>query len=274
VKRMYVDIGELGWSLYLSAYVRWLKQHADDHIGVTTFANRRCLYDGIADAVFNVPDDFCVKFNCRAASYFGLRGVAEGKLRDYFATYSPNGYKVEGFFGWWKGFRDKIIFEPYAYNKKLNGKKEILIFPRYREGEKFNRRNLPEKFYATLINVLCDKFSELTIRTSGVKNGAYDISINRPNYINWVGREESLQDLINNCQLAIVAIGGISAPPRITLLQGVATFMIGHDRKRYMETENWMSTKVGFYDVPKKAYASIDIKDSIDKIISFVKECQ
>lgn len=273
MKKMYVDIGELGWSFYLSAHVRWLKENTDDHIGVTTFANRQCLYNGIADAIYNVPDDFCKKFNCGTASYFGLCSATEETLRDYFTKHNPGGYKIEGFFGFWKGFREGIIFKPYAYNKKLDGNKEILIFPRHREGRQFNYRNLPEKFYAVLISALCDKFPELTIKTSGLKNGAYDISIDKSNYINWIGKEESLQDLINNCQLAIVAVGGISSLPKLTLLQGVPTFMIGHDRGRYIETENWMSTKVGFYDVPKKGYAGINIEDCVNKIISFVEGC-
>jgi len=274
MKKMYVDIGELGWSLYLSAHVRWLKQHADDHIGVMTFANRRCLYDGMADAVYNVPDDFCKKFNCGMASYFGLQGGQEGGLRDYFTEHNPGGYKIEGFFGFWKGFREQVIFKPYAYSKKLSGNKEILIFPRYRIGGKFRHRNLPEEFYIMLINMLCDEFPELTIRTSGVKNGAYNISVDKPNYINWIGKERSLQDLIDNCQLAIATVGGISAPPKITLLQGIPTFMIGYPKGRYVEKENWMSTKVGFYEVPNRHYDTLDIVDCINKIISFIKECQ
>ncbi len=273
MKRMFVDVGELGWSLYLSAHVRWFKQNTEDYIGVTTFADRRCLYNGIADAIYNVPDDFHGRFNRDLAIYFGLRGVTEGGLRDYFATHSPNGYKLEGPFGRWKGFRGMTVFKPYAYSKRLNGKKEILIFPRYREGAKFSHRNLSEGFYVTLINALCDKFPDFNVRTVGLIPGSYSMNIDKENYIDSVSEHSDLQDLIDFCQVAICTIGGTSAPPKIALLQGVPTFVVGHERVRFMATENWMSTKVGFYDVPKKNYVSIDVKACVDNIISFVGGC-
>lgn len=272
MKRMYVDIGELGWSLYLSAHMRWLKENTGDYIAVMTFSDRKCLYEKTVDSVYEVPNDFHGQFNRELAAYFGLRGITEKELRDYFTAYNPNGHKLEGPFGRWKGFRGKTTFKPYAYSKRLNGKTEILIFPRYRKEGKFNHRNLPEEFYVALINTLCDKFPKLNIRTVGLIPGSYSINIIRENYINGVNEYSNLQDLIDFCQTAACAVGGTSAPPKIALLQGVPTFIVGHERTRFTTVENWAKTKIGFYSVEKKGYAKLDFKGCITEIISFIEE--
>ena len=274
MKKMYVDIGELGWSLYLSAHVRWLKQHTDDYIGVMTHADRHCLYNAVADTVYNTPDDFNMKFRRGTEVYFGLKGISNEELRSCFAKQMSDGYELIGFFGRWNKIKEKVIFRPYEYSKKLNGKKEILIFPRYRNTRHSNQRNLSRRFYAEAINALCDKFPNYIIRAIGIPSGAYSINkIKQANYINDVREDFDLQELIDRCQVTIIAVGSQSAPPKITLLQDVPTFMIGHQRARHVGSDNWMSTKVGFYDVSKKNYASINIEDCINKIISFVEGC-
>jgi len=274
MKAMYVDIGELGWSLYLSAHVRWLKQHTDDHIGVMTHADRCCLYNGVADAVYKVPEDFYGIFRRGTEVYFGLKGISDEELRDYFAKRIPNDYELRGFFSRYNKIKTKAIFKLYEYSKTLEGKKEILIFPRYRNTRHSSQRNLSKSFYAEVINVLCAKFPDYIVRTIGIPSGAYSVNgIKRTNYINDVRQDADLQTLIDRCQVAVAAIGSQSAPPKLTLLQGVPTFMIGHQRARHENGDNWMSTKVEFYDVSKKNYASIDIKDCINKIVSFVEGC-
>ena len=273
MKKMYVDIGELGWSLYISAHMRWLKQHTNDHIGVMTHADRHCLYDGIADTVYNVPDDFYVNFRQGRECYAGMMGVLPSVLSGYFATKIPPEYELGGFFGW-EINRAEIIYKPYSYSKELNGKKEILVLPRCRNRKRTCKRNLPEHFYIEMINVLCEKFPNHIIRTIGVPLGAYSINgIKRDNYINNVREGMNLQELIDRCQVALLAVGSQSAPPKITLLQGVPTFMIGHQRQRHTNAENWMSTKVGFHDVVRGRYNSINVTDCIKEIISFAEEC-
>lgn len=274
MKMMYVDIGELGWSLYLSAHVRWLKKHTNDHIGVTTHADRHCFYNGVVDAVYNVPDDFYTKFRRGTEVYFGLKGVSIETLKSYFAKQMPAEYEIKGFFGRWNKIRASVIFEPYPYSKKLNGKREILIFPRYRNTRHSCQRNLSKGFYARAIDALCAEFPDYIVRTIGIPSGAYSINeIKRANYINDVRQDADLQALIDRCQVAEAAVGSQSAPPKITLLQGVPTFIIGHQRVRHENGENWMSTRVEFYDVSKKSYASINAEDCINKIISFVEGC-
>jgi len=275
MKKMYVDIGELGWSLYLSAHVRWLRQHTTDYIGIMTHADRRCLYNGIADAIYGLPNDFYIKYRRDTEVYFGLKGTSNEDLKNYFTKQLPAGYELRGNFGPWKQIREKTIFKPYVYDRELNGRKEILVFPRCRNMERPGTRNLPGDFYTMIINTLCDKFPTQIIRTIGIPSGSYSIDkIKKTNYINDVQQDADLQSLIDRCQVAMVAIGSQSAPPKITLLQGVPTFMIGHQKARHIGPDNWMSTKVDFYDVPKENYASINIEDCINRIIAFVESCQ
>lgn len=275
MKRMYVDVGELGWSLYLGAHVRWLKEHTDDHIGVMTHADRRCLYNGIADAVYDMPSDFYEKFRRGTEVYFGLKGTSGEELRNYFTKRMPGGYELKGFFGRWNKIKAEAIFKPYAHSKTLEGKKEILVFPRCRNMGRSSMRNLSKEFYAKMVDALCAKFPDYTVRAIGIPSGAYNVNgIKKANYINDVREDADLQGLIDRCQVAVAAVGSQSAPPKLTLLQGVPTFMIGHQRGRHMTADNWMSTKVEFYDVPKKNYGNLDMGDCIDKIISFVEGCQ
>ncbi len=273
MKSMYVDVGELGWSLYLSAHMRWLKKNTDDYIGVTTHADRHCLYRDVVDATFDMPDDYYTTFKRGREVYFGLRGASPAVLCSYFAERIPSDYELLGYFGY-KIKWSEVVFGPYSYSKALNGKKEILVFPRCRNSSRLDRRNLPEHFYAKMIGTLCDKYPDHIIRAIGIPTGAYNINgMRRDNYINNVREGADLQEMIDRCQIARAAVGSQSAPPKLTLLQGVPTFMIGHQQSRHISTENWMSTKVEFYETPKKDYGGIDVSDCIKKILSFVEGC-
>lgn len=275
-KIMFVDIGELGWSFYLSAHVRWLKhQFTDLHVGVMTFPDRHCLYAGLSDDVYDLPDDFRIKFRRGMESRFGIKGTSAEILKAYFTKSMTNGYELGGFFGRYDKIKAKTMIKPYTYSKKLSGRGEILVFPRFRNQGPQSARNLPMEFYDKAIDALCVKFPAYTVRAVGIPSGAYEIkNIKRGNYVNDVCEGADLQQLIDRCQVAVVAIGSQSAPPKLTLLQGVPTFMIGHQRERHVGCDNWMSTKVEFYDVPKKHYGNIDTEDCISKIIAFVEACQ
>jgi len=269
----FVDIGELGWSLSLSAHIRWLKKNTDSSVAVIALTDRKCLYEKLADVILDVPEIFYNKFDSRKQNCFGLKQTPPECLRNFFLSYIPADYCIPDYFifGCKLKLGNKVIYRPYKYSKPIEDNTEILIFPRYRKNEL--NRNLPKSFYAHLIERLCDEFPELMVRTIGTYEGAYNIDISRTNYINWVGKSDSLQDLIDRCRVTKAAVGSQSAPPKITLLQGIPTFMIGHQRVRHENGENWMSTRVEFYDVSKKNYASIDIRDCINKIISFVEGC-
>lgn len=268
-----LDIGELGWSLYHCAHIRWLKENTDSIIIVIGFPDRRCLYRNIADDFIDVPKKFYKKFDIDKQDSFKVRHVSWEELESFFSPYIPKGYRI---------FRpeayprrilsDKRIYVPYEYSKLPENGREIMIFPRCRRTI-WVRRNVPEEFYSRLIKRLCDEFPELTVRAIGTKRGAYNMRIKKRNYINWVGKSDDLQDLIDRCQSAVAAVGSQSAPPKISLLQGVPTFIIGHQRKRHTKDENWMNTKVGFYKIGNKEYQKFNADDCIRSITAFVKEC-
>jgi len=276
LKLAFIDVGELGWSIYITAHLRWLKQNSTfDSVAVITYPDRQCSYEGLADIILDVPKEFYEKFDIQKQECFGLKETPPETLLDFFKPFTPEGYYLSKYFlcHCVLPFGDRMIYEPYSYSKTTEDKNEILVFPRYRADKHFTRRNLPELFYMRLVEKLCDEFPHLTVRTVGITGGAYTLDVKRKNYINSVGNG-TLQDLIGFCQVAICAMGGASAPPKIALLQGVPTFVVGHERVRLTMVENWMSTKVGFYDVLVGGYAGINVKDCIDKVVTFVRECQ
>ena len=279
MKEAFVDIGELGWSLILSAHTRWLKRRNQPVALTMTYFDRMCLYEGLADDVRAVPPSFYQEFGHVIASGFGLGHIPSNQVRSYFNKILAPGHFVSDKMSFRcvkPRFSGEIIFEPYPYKVNPLDKKrnEILVFPRYRNSVV---RNLSKISYISMINQICDEFPDCLIKTIGTTNGAYNIDeISKNNYINWVGKSESLQDLIDSCQSAIVAIGSQSAPPKISLLQGVPTFIVGHERERHINKENWMRTKVQFYEIRarEEAYSNFDFADCIDKIVDFIKECK
>jgi hypothetical protein len=171
-------------------------------------------------------------------------------------------------------FSNKVIYKPYKYINKLEGRKEILIFPRYRKHPAMSYANVPKLFYITLIESLCDEFSNYEVKTRGIISASYNIEeAKRDNFVNGVKESADLQDTIDDCQLAKVAVGSQSSLPKISLLQGVPTFIIGYEKDRHARRENWMKTKVGFYEVAKNSYGNFNFKDCISRIMSFVREC-
>jgi hypothetical protein len=271
-KIVFIDVGELGWSLYLSAHIRWLKKNTDSQSVVIGFPDRRCLYKGLVEEFIEVPRAFYKKYDINNQDSCRIRKVGWDELNSFFFSYVPSGYRFAGYKEYpTKIISDKRIFAPYEYSRRPERKREIIIFPRCRHGL-WTRRNLSKEFYIRIIKNLCDVFPKMRIRTVGTKEGAYNIDLDRRNYINWVGKGDTLQDLINKCQSAVIAVGSQSAPPKLALLQGLPTFIIGHQRKRHIKTENWMNTKVGFYEIKKDAYETFNKRGCIKAIINFVKE--
>jgi len=273
LKTAFIDIGELGWSMYVNAHIRWLKQQGDASVAVITYPDRRCLFEGLADIVIDAPSQFYKLFDIRKQNCLGLQYISPDILKRFFIPYLPVGYSIPEDFiiGCKCRFGSRLVFEPYEYSEKLEGGREILIFPRRRLGGWYSYRNLPDSFYSQLIFKLCDEFPDLTVRTIGTKLGAYSFEIKRLNYVNWVGKNGSLQDMINRCQSAVAAVGSQSGPPKIALLQGVPTYMIGHQRQRHMKGENWMGTSVGFYQVSNSNYNNVNVDECIGEIVSFIK---
>ena len=278
MKEVFLDVGELGWSLYLSAHIRWLKRQGRTMLTVMVLPERECLYEGLADTIFNPPEEFYRDFDLAQQSCFHFYNMRGSGLRKYFNTRLPSGHRISETQSLddkikQRGYRGKMLFEPYPYKTMLEGKKEILVFPRLRRGGHFKLRNLPKVFYMDLINRLCGEFKDCIIRALGIVDGAYSaIEIPKNNYVNFVGRTPSLQMVIDRCQIAIGAVGSQSAPLKLTLLQKVPTFMIGHDQKRHVEEENWSGTRVGFHRIDKRGYNEFKSEKCITDIVSFFKE--
>jgi len=273
MKLAFIDIGELGWSMYIAAHVRWYKEKTDDKIAIMTYPDRCCLYEGLANAVIDVPATFSANFDIRRQNCLGIQKIAPDVVKNFLSAYLTDGYRVPDYFVMRckYSFGDRLIFKPYKYSRKIEGPSEILIFPRLRKGGWYSFRSLPKEFYMRLIERLCVEFPELTVRTIGTMMGAYDINVNKPNYVNWVGKSRSLQDMIDRCQVTVAAVGSQSGPPKIALFQGVPTFMIGHQKQRHMQGENWMGTKVGFHSVNNGSYADIDVTTCVEEAVAFVK---
>ena len=286
-KPIVVDVGELGWSLYLVAHLRFLKSYYNFTMAVMTYPDRQCLYEGIADDILNIPDEFYEKFDTSKQECFGIAASTDNesakRLKSFFLQKIPNGYYIPpGFEFNCKAFGYVYKHKPFQYTQGYgdNAIKEILVFPRSREYRNpiIPTRNLPEEFYVELIKKLSWGFTEFNIRSMGLTSGSYNIEyslnhgIELVNYINDIKLKSGLQDLINRCQIAVAAVGSQSAPPKITLLQDVPTFMIGHERERHTKTENWMRTKVGFYEV--QDYENFDFDECINQIIEFIRSLE
>jgi len=279
VKEVFLDVGELGWSFYLSAHMRWLKKTKDCTLVVMTLPGRECLYEDIVDEILKVPDEFLVDFDLNQQNRFVLCNANGVKLRGYLDSRLPKDYFVSisqpfDCHLYYKTYVDEMQFEPYAAKTEISCSGDIFVFPRCRKYKEFRFRNLSKTFYIELINKLCDEFKNHTIRTMGTANGAYDIiEVERDNYINFVGATSSLQFLIDAYQKASCAVGSQSAPMKLALLQGVPSFMIGHEQERHVKQENWAATKAGFYSISKADYNTADVTDCIDEIVNFIRGC-
>ena len=289
MKEIFLDIGELGWSLYLSAHLRWLKTQGKLADAVMCLPGRECFYEGLVDKIFQL--EWKRRAERLAQDCFGFYGLPDHKLRAYFNARVPAGYQLSEEqpltgFSWKDIFKDEMIFEPYPYKNKSLAKlsetiamKEILVFPRYRDAFPFSVKNLSRTFYVSLISKLCDEFPDYIIRTMGTKGGAWNITydysdpgVAKPNYINHIGKTPTIQALIDRCQCAVGAVGSQSAPPKIMLLQGVPTYMIGDSRKRHQEEENWMETRCGFWEIGIQDYNKFYSWECIEEIVEFFKE--
>ena len=155
------------------------------------------------------------------------------------------------------------------------------MFPRKREG-KFSNRNLPLDFYITLLHRLVDEFPNEIIIQIGSANSSYNLSgvISGEIFYDLVNYndDETVDMLVALCNMdmASFSIGSQSSLPKISLLCGLPSFIIGHQKKRHTIDENWINTNVGFYDLNKSSNDKYEMSDDcinecIDQIITFGK---
>jgi len=238
---------------------------------VLTLKDRFCLYKNIADLLVKVtPNPFGSKYPQDA---LGFRKITTEQMRKYYDKKLPSGFKIPDYVTF-KGdtfFKRKMIFKSFETKNILSDKKDtILIFPRYRKQPSHSWRNLPKKFYVTLVKKLSKEFPNYNIVSIGSKDGAYSLEIKLPNFKNIVGQTD-IQCVIDYCNISVAAIGSASSLPKISLLQKVPTFVIGHERERAIDTDNWLKTKVGFFEVDKKGYNSLGRNNCVRKMIRIFK---
>lgn len=249
--KVLADVGELGWSIYLKGR----------DIPVMTYPERFCLHKNPVA----LPVDF--PFNKALQNGFGFKDVKHSDIIKYF---HGNGIEIDSS---QKLDCDKdqikdLNIKPYEVVNRHD--LDIIVFPRCRVDEGFSKRNLPEAFYRELLQKLCVEFNENKIISIGSTKGSYNINLSNSNYTNLVGNT-SIQDMIDYVSSAKVCIGGASAPPKYSLLQGTPTYVIGHEKYRVTVEENWSNTKVGFCEIPKYGYAHIDT-NCINGIMRFIDE--
>lgn len=267
-KFFFFDAGEFGWALQLAAHVRWLKQCGAEVL-VSTYPGREKLFD-MADAVEVHPENFYEKFDTTQQEMYGIREVHPQALIDFFKSYN---FKLPDYFTLAPDCipKEKMIFESYEADADYVGNKNIVIFPRCRQGL-WATRNLPKIFYRKLIAKLCETFPKYHIITLGVKSGAYDISlVGHSNYENGVSDSLTVNHVVNMLSNATVAIGSQSGPMKLALLQKVPCYMIGHESRRHTKDDNWMNTQVKFYVTKYNDFEQYT-DEVIQDIIKFVNE--
>jgi hypothetical protein len=270
MKTAIIDIGELGWSLYLSGHALWLKSQGKA-VYALTFKDRFGLYVDRVEQVIEVSCLLSDQFKGYSQDGSGFRGLSDEFVWNTCKRFLPEPCTRDYKFGCDWSIRQKAIFQPYVSTlEKYNGRMRILVFPRYRNEVGYSFRNLSKEFYLELCKMLCEEYPDKLITVVGSAQGAYGFDgFRASNFENLVGRT-NIQDVINLCACSVAAIGGTSAPPKISLLQGVPTFIIGHERKRFVEDENWNRTRVGFYDILVDKYQDFDNKDCLSKIKEFI----
>jgi ADP-heptose:LPS heptosyltransferase/lipopolysaccharide biosynthesis glycosyltransferase len=281
------DVGELGWSMYISAHINYLL--FEDELEDITICTKRAkfpLYDervkkleipeSIQEQIkeltpeghhmFNVADNIRIKHD-----------VLGPMFEKVFKTYN-----VVTTYGYFHGMR---IFNKYKPSNAgeitasniLAHKKGILIFPRCRPG-KFGSRNLSKEFYIELCNKLCYIYRNHVVISIGSQSGAYmlDDFVKYDNFIDltlW-NDDETLDIFIAICNAGRIelAFGSQSALPKMSLLHDVPTYMIGHEKERHEKTENWMNTRTTFRKVRETENGYELNKDDWDKVIDEIIE--
>ena len=272
-KLSFVDIGELGWSLYLAAHLRWLKDKADLDICVYTDKNREVLYDGLADRIRPIPTEISDHFKDAPPNCFGRYLIPDQDIRKYVNKHIPEDYPLSESikFNCGRTFLEKVTFKPYIQDMKTKVRNNILVFPRYRTHARHSFRNLPKSFYQDLINELCTEFNDISIISIGIPGQAYDIESDCINYWNLVSNTTTLKELFYLLTASICTIGGTSAPPKIAMLQGVPSYVIGHEKDRFVKEENWSKTPVKFREIDINDYNEINDPNCIKEIVEWIK---
>uniref|UniRef100_A0A6M3KIL8 Glycosyltransferase n=1 Tax=viral metagenome TaxID=1070528 RepID=A0A6M3KIL8_9ZZZZ len=285
---LFYDIGELGWSIPLSAHINYLLiNNSNIKIVICTSKDRFVLYNGLKVKLISVPEKILNKIKdldqdgTHLYNHKTKERITNDILYDYFNDYFGDKYEVSKEYG--EFFNERVFYRFKSSEESkitvmnlFKNNEIILVFPRRRKG-KFGNRNLTKKFYINLCVRLCRDYPFHSIVSIGSKNGSYYLydEISNENFVDFSywDDEQTLDIFIAMCNYCKVkfAVGAQSSLPKISLLCGVPTFIIGHQKERHTVDDNWFKTKVEFYNVDfaDGKYRVNNHSECINKIIEF-----
>lgn len=261
--KLYYDVGEIGWSMYLAAHIRFLYQRGTP-AAVACNGAKKVFYRGTANEILSIPDEWLKKFGEFPSDGGHLYNPkTRRRIKDHNLLAEPfkiayPEYDIVTSYG---TFPEQRTFLPYNHSgeaedfcrKTFHGKQVIMIFPRCR-GSKFKGRNIPGTQWERIAASLCDQFPENIVATFGSRKGSYtNLQVNKSNFMNLAGKNDSVSldwmVALCNLKLARAAVGNQSGTVKMTLLCGTPTFIFGHEEKRHTVDENWADTRVAFHKV-------------------------
>lgn len=292
MRKLYYDVGEIGWSMYLAAHIRYLHEKGEP-AAVACAGAKTVFYRGTAAEILPIPEEWKDKFGGFPSDGGHLYNPrTRRRIKDHnllaepFRKAYPH-YETVTRYG---TFPDQRVFAPYNHSAEaetfckgtFSDSGVIMVFPRCRTS-KFKGRNIPRRHWVKIISALCDEFPECIIASFGSRNGSYtDLDVSRRNFISLAGTNDakSLDWMVALCNTgqAKAAVGNQSGTVKMTLLCKTPTFIFGHEEKRHTEDENWSKTRVAFHSVGpvvpwdrKSSILGYRIKN-LDKLISEITE--
>jgi len=286
---LFCDVGEVGWTQYLVAFVKKFREkHPWRRLIVITSKAKFVFYRDCCDDLLELPDKIKeMTKNMSAEQHFMIdphninnRFVGK-KMSSILSKIYPQCDIFNSF--------DKVkyvsnkFYTPYIsskkardYVRKLCGKdNSILIFPRRREGI-HGDRNLSYRFYVDLCHELRNKFPNHLLISIGSKSGAYELKdeiVHRD--LVYFNDNETLDILVAFCNLnkAMFTFGPQSGLSKISLLCGIPSFIVGHEKKRHMIEENWAKTFAGFFEGLKSDIGYIINKEKcVEEVLKFAEQ--
>lgn len=284
---MFYDISELGWSMYLAAHLKYLKQKGK-RVGIICPKAKEVLYRDSAEIILPIPRLYTDKFRKMMSDGNHLfdpdRNV---RIRDQRLISTPfrRAYPKFNMITRYSKFENERVFAPYKHSKsieefcyqKFANTPVIIVFPRHRDS-KFKCRNIPRSGWINIIRNLCKAYPKACIISIGSISGAYDININESNYHNFVKHsdDETLDMLVCLCNTnqAVATVGNQSGTVKIALLCKTPTYIFGDEEDRHIRHENWSNTSVGFWKAKStvNGYNIPNFNDMISDIIQFINK--
>ncbi|MFC1545335.1 hypothetical protein ACFL44_01445 [Gemmatimonadota bacterium] len=297
---LYYDIGELGWSMYLAAHLKYLHRTGKTASIIAPEA-KRVFYRDCTQEILPVPEEWISRFGHYPSDGTHLYNPrTRRRIKDQHLLSEPfrRAYPDYDIITVYSKFEGERVFEPYHHSRKaeelcgerLGDTPVILIFPRRRSG-KFRGRNIPRRQWEQIADTLCEVFSDCAVVAVGSAGGAWNnLKVSSSQFIDLVGWDDTLTlDMmvaLCNTKQAIAAVGNQSGTVKITLLCGTPTYIFGHEKERHTVIENWACTDVDFWEVSPRlgirpggdtkanfsGYRISDLDGMLGEIVSFISD--